>query len=306
MSSGVNMTRAALTLASRGLYVFPCSPKDSKPLCDGGFHAATRWPELITLWWRRFPNAMIGVRTGEKSKLWAIDLDRKRDRDGLASWRNLCDENGGELTTLWQDTPSGGRHFFFRWSSAQRIANSVCKLGEGIDVRGEGGYVIMAPSIRHDGNYRFGPKLSIIEAPQWLYRKINPPKVSRPATVWSDSPPSFRYANYADTALGREADAVASASEGQRNHLLNRAAFNLGQLVGAKALEHQRVQAALESAAECCGYVADHGWPNTRAVIRSGMDKGAETPRNLSRVCRNSLPENKTDYHQPLKKVGGK
>ena len=65
----------ALLCAERGWHVFPCSPKDKAPLNEHGLNDATLDRTIIEQWWRQWPRAMIGVRTGPESGIFAIDLD---------------------------------------------------------------------------------------------------------------------------------------------------------------------------------------------------------------------------------------
>jgi Bifunctional DNA primase/polymerase, N-terminal len=65
----------ALLCAERGWHVFPCSPTDKRPLNEHGFNDATLDRAIIERWWRQWPHAMIGVRTGPESGFFAIDLD---------------------------------------------------------------------------------------------------------------------------------------------------------------------------------------------------------------------------------------
>lgn len=89
--------------------------------------------------------------------------------------------------------------------------------------------------------------------------------------------PAGRYAPYAQTALDRELDDLARTHEGARNSQLNRAAYSLGQLVGAGLLDRADVESQLEATALAIG-LAEH---ETRATVKSGLDAGAKTPRDL-------------------------
>lgn len=71
---------SALDYASRGWPVFPCKPTNKAPLVEGGFTAATLYPETIKKWWAQWPSAMIGVPMGPRSGAFAIDLDRPKRR----------------------------------------------------------------------------------------------------------------------------------------------------------------------------------------------------------------------------------
>jgi hypothetical protein len=87
-------------------------------------------------------------------------------------------------------------------------------------------------------------------------------------------------AAYAQAALDQECRTLARTTSG-RNQQLNASAFSLGQLVGAGVLDRRVVDHQLLEAAEACGYVAKDGIAAARATIRSGLDRGERSPRNI-------------------------
>jgi putative DNA primase/helicase len=152
MAAMTQTTEAALNYASRGLPVFPCG-KDKKPLTGHGFKDATTDHAVIQQWWCQYTNALIGMPTGVASGLFVLDVDMPY---GPASLKELERKYGPLPATVMQKTPSGGRHLFFKHpGKGSKIKNSAGKLGPGLDIRGDGGYVILAPSpgyewIEHD------------------------------------------------------------------------------------------------------------------------------------------------------------
>jgi Bifunctional DNA primase/polymerase, N-terminal len=220
------------------------------------FKAAATDEDQIRAWWRRWPNAMIGVRTGATSGVWAVDPDASKDGspDGVANWAELVAKHGGIPDTHTHNTPNGGHHVRFKWHDDQHVTNREGGLsGLGINVRGEGGYIIAPPSVMADGRtYEIAQPLDFFnfaEAPTWLYDKIlpMPPAVSQVQSKPSISqqamatvrPPGGIHVAYADAALRGEYDAVVSASPGGRNNQLNTSAFKLATLIGAGVLtEH--------------------------------------------------------------------
>lgn len=76
------LKKAALEYAEMGLAVFPLKPRKKTPIYNGGFHKATTDPEIIKKWWRKNPDANIGIATGQISGgVFAIDLDKDEDND---------------------------------------------------------------------------------------------------------------------------------------------------------------------------------------------------------------------------------
>jgi putative DNA primase/helicase len=139
------MKSAALALAERGLVVFPCCTNRKTPICKHGFKEATTDREVITEWWSNYPSANIAVATGRKSGIFVADIDVKDDRNGEDDLRALGARYGPLPDTVESITPSKGRHLWFRMPEFS-VPSSVGKLAPGIDIRGDGGYVLVPPS----------------------------------------------------------------------------------------------------------------------------------------------------------------
>jgi bifunctional DNA primase/polymerase-like protein/uncharacterized protein DUF5906 len=145
MSALSELGSEAVRYASMGWKVFPIAAgtKD-RPMVKWGAEASSD-PGAVAAWWRRWPDANIGLACGA-SGLAAVDLDDKKGKRGSARWAELEVEHGAAPPTLVSRTPSGGRHRIYRGE-----ARTVQDLGgaEGVDVRGSGGsggYVLLAPS----------------------------------------------------------------------------------------------------------------------------------------------------------------
>jgi RecA-family ATPase len=245
-------------------------------LTDNGMHDATVDPDVIRKWWARWPHAMIGMRTGPESGVWALDLDVDEGKNGIEAFFDLAQ---GRLVpeTIKTRTPRGGVHMFFAWTEG--VKNSTGKLAPGIDTRGgEGGYCILPPSQRADrAVYQ---TLTDVwpdppPAPQWLVDLIIKPEPE-------GEPVSHRRINgagYGAAALAAECDAVASAALGSRNHQLNRSAFSLGQLVAAGALDEGEVRQRLTDAA--AGLAKDDGDESVKKTVNSGITAGMQQPRAI-------------------------
>jgi hypothetical protein len=158
---------AALSLAKRGWAVFPCLPKDKTPATGHGFLDASANAVLVE---KMFANAdyNIGVATGPASGVWVLDLDGS---DGIAALAQLEAEHGTLPLTVSQRTGGGGRQLFFRWNGIE-VRNRTRIGGMSIDVRGNGGYAVVPPSIHPSGNsyeWERDPETTpIAEAPAWL------------------------------------------------------------------------------------------------------------------------------------------
>ena len=151
--------------------MFPLEPRGKVPigrLAPSGFKNATRDVEVIARWWQQVPDANIGIATGEPSKIVVLDVDT-HGKDGFASLGSLP-----ELPeTMQVETGSGGRHFLF--SRTEPMRNSHDKVGPGLDVRADGGYIVAAPSIHPNGKpYQVIHEVDLAPCPEWLSRASKP------------------------------------------------------------------------------------------------------------------------------------
>ena len=176
----------------------------------------------------------------------------------------------------------------------------IAKLG--INVRGDGGYIIAPPSMAANGNrYELAEALdafNFAEAPDWLYDLILPkPSISQataPVRPSVDRPPrASSHRPYAEAALRGEADDLARTPTGDRNKQLNNAALKLGGLVAAGALTEGEVIGALYDASVVNGLVDDDGQRAAMATINSGLRKGLETPRVIPESTARARDEGK-------------
>lgn len=137
------MAGAALDYAAKGWRVFPLLPGEKTPCFKEWQHKATSDAEQVRRWWERWRGANIGLATGP---LVAIDLDVKPEVDGRETWEAIKAEAGIDDGGAWVNlTPRGGHHLIFEANGAT-VRSSAGQLGEGVDVRGVGGYIVLPPS----------------------------------------------------------------------------------------------------------------------------------------------------------------
>jgi hypothetical protein len=173
------MLTAALAIAQRGLPVFPCGP-DKRPLTTHGFKDAATDPEQIRAWWTATPSALIGLPTGEPSGLVVldVDMDPATGKDGEASLAALLAEQKAELpATRASKTPRGGRHIFFK-HPGHKITSRTNWPAPCLDVRGDGGYVILPPSASEMGVYQWLVEVESVSLPAWLDALLSAPAVT--------------------------------------------------------------------------------------------------------------------------------
>ncbi len=275
----MSLTQSALWLAQEmRLPVFACGP-DKRPVTQHGFQDATHDAVEIQRQFASPGAAMIGVPTGEVSGFFCLDLDVKNGGGGL-EW--LAANQHRLPDTRRHKTRSGGVHLLFAMPEGRTIRNSAGRIAAGVDVRGNGGYIIAPPS----PGYLVDEAMAPAPAPAWLLDLIDPPKAPeapRPAPVPRQSGDGTRYGM---TALDNECQAILSAPDGAKHDTLNRAAFSIGGLVAAGELIEGPAFAALASALagirhRCEDYPAAQ--KTLAAAFRAGMAKPREAPPRLVR-----------------------
>jgi hypothetical protein len=196
---------AALDYAARGLPVFPvypiieargrfackclytirCENPGKHPMTRHGLKDATTDAETVKQHWYCAPDANIGIACS--AECCVLDVDPRHGGDATLA---QLERQHGPLPITWiAKTGGGGWHYFFR--SPQEVRNSASQLGDGLDIRGTGGYVVAAPSRHVSGNYyQWKPghapgELPLAIMPPWLLAtKASKPGVPVPATSW--------------------------------------------------------------------------------------------------------------------------
>lgn len=156
--------------AKKGIAVFPCLPNEKAPLSKHGFWDATTDLAQIDAWWTEYPSANIGAPIYQ-SGLSVVDVDGE---EGLAAWTRLQDESW-EATppTRTVRTPRGGLHLYFqdpdhRLQTTRWAKNAKRALGEHIDTRGPGSYVLLPGSRTADGEYVLEDDREPAPLPGWI------------------------------------------------------------------------------------------------------------------------------------------
>lgn len=231
---------AALSYAARGWPVFPvhsirergtqctcgrrdCGSPGKHPRTENGLKDATTDERTIRGWWQRWPDAGVAIATGRGLVVVDIDVHKGGDDSYVDARRAL----GDVPDTVEVITGSGGRHIYLAAPEGVAVRCSAGQLGPGLDVRGDGGYVVAPPSLHASGR-RYQWELSgdpddVAVAPMpegWLARLTAPQR---------------------GRALGTAAEVF---GEGQRNSAL----FSLARSLRAKGLDEEEVEAALQVA----------------------------------------------------------
>jgi Bifunctional DNA primase/polymerase, N-terminal len=314
---------AALAYAQRGWPVFPiasvdrrtgqCACQDGVDCEQIGKHPLVRWgdrastdEDQIRDWWRWKPLANIGVATGQRSGLVVVDLDRHHD--GLCTREELAERGLIFPPTVAARTRSLGWHFFYTTPPDRRVLNTEGELAgvgktPGIDVRGDGGYIIMTPSIRPaPGPVGAGPRLRryqwadrptrLAPAPEWVTvprRAPEPVHAGVPSTRARLPSAGRNLSARAQAAFDAEIRRVQHAGEGHRNAALFHAAANLFEIVNSGYLSEERVRGELTAASRTAGLgereirqTLDAQWRRKSGVRRDGWDPPPPLPVTIT------------------------
>ncbi len=303
----------ALNLAFRGWYVLPLRPGEKRPVghdadhcprtgpCANGHQSweayATRDLATVEARWSAHPDHGVGVATGP-SGLVVVDLDVPKPTDPPlpAEWAGagarcgrdvlqiLAERAGTTVTpTYLVRTGRGGWHLYYTAPAGVRLGNTNRTAGPWIDTRAWGGQVVAAGSTVAGRPYTLARDLPPAPLPGWLtpvFQPIDPTRreaaPARPARLRGD-----RRAAYLDAALRRQLDHLTTASDGDRNAALYRAAVALGQLVAGGALAIEVVVDELKHG--CVGHIAAGAFTAREAdrTITSGLRAGALRPRTV-------------------------
>lgn len=262
---------AAAFYVGLGWKVFPLAEGSKVPALSAakggkGFKDATDDADALDVMAQRFPKANIGIATGEVSGIAVIDIDPRNG--GAASIAQLAGNGFLFPNCPEARTGNGGRHLFFAFNPNVRASKD--RLGKGIDIKANGGYVVGAPSViaRSEqgpgGQYRWVCKPTSVvlpPLPRWVIEKVVPKR--RPA-------PTFEPAistQGAERSLEGMARQLASASAGHRNNLLNWCAYHAGDLVRQGKIGEGTVSSRLTQAALAAGL----SLPEVQATIASGL-----------------------------------
>ncbi|MFH5885320.1 phage/plasmid primase, P4 family [Halalkalibaculum sp. DA3122] len=233
-----NLTRA-LNLAESNFYIVPmhfpksnggcscgndCRSTGKHPWIRGWPEKASRNPKQIRSWWRRWPKANIGIACGKKSNLAVLDVDPRHNGD--QSLDKLEEEIGVFTQTTTISTGGGGFHYYFRYPGENKMKNSVGTLGEGLDIRSDGGLVV-APGSLHQSGHTYEWLVGLEEI------KVFPKKLLN------------HLQNEHNTKVNKQVavslSSVEPILEGKRNDTL----FSLGVTLSKKGMEYQQIHKEL-------------------------------------------------------------
>ena len=206
------MLEAALRYASMGWPVLPlhmpvktgpdavcscgredCGSVGKHPRLKHGLKDATADVKQVRVWWKRWPDANIGVVTGPASGLWVLDVDGSV---GVANIKAL-NEHFGELPPAPVQQTGGGYHIIFAFPAGGDFHNKASFVPH-LDVRADGGYIVVAPSLHRSGRrYKWVRDVNMDKPPlppAWLLDlaegRLDLTELSQRVDLLIDKPPA--------------------------------------------------------------------------------------------------------------------
>jgi len=184
-SAGSDTHAAAMVYAARGWSVIPMQQRGKRPLVAWlEFQRRLAGPDEIDAWYRRWPDANVGIVTGRVSGLVVVDIDV--GHGGAESLVRLESERGPLLPTVEALTGGGGRHFYFAHPGG--LVPNRAGIAPGIDVRGDGGCVVAPPSVHASGRRyawaagRAPDEVALAAMPAWA--RGSEPRAGHPLKHW--------------------------------------------------------------------------------------------------------------------------
>jgi Bifunctional DNA primase/polymerase, N-terminal len=268
-----------LAYAERGWLLFPARDKNS-PLVKWRTNASAD-PAIIEKWWRRWPDAMIGLPTG--IDFVVLDVDVKNPDPVYGNGFDTLAELG---FALWPETPavhtaSGGCHLYFATPNPPIRNTAGAKgrgIGRGIDWRGLGGYVLAPPS----SGYTWDPLLNRDSVPLAAIPTGLVPREAAIRTPERPIPQSGGLTAYAEAALRNACANNAGAPAGEQEVTLHREVFSIGTLAGSGGIPADFARAELlQVATRMPDYDSRRPWLARTIAnkVERSFRRGLEHPR---------------------------
>jgi hypothetical protein len=149
-------------LLDRGFSIFPCQKNGKKPITENGYKDATNNINIILKWLSDYPESNIGVPTGQINGITVLDVDQRHG--GFFSLEKFILPE-----TLYVKTGGDGMHYYFKYDPKASTGANV--LGPGLDIRNNGAYIIVPPSIHASGKEYIwcDEQLPLADPPEWLH-----------------------------------------------------------------------------------------------------------------------------------------
>lgn len=159
-----------------------CDSIGKHPKTYSGFKEATISQDQIMNWWTADQKSNIGILT--ENNFCVLDIDVGENKNGNESLALLIETYGELPETLIATTGSGGTHYFFKYSGDETLSCRT-NIVDSIDFKGNGGYIVAAPSLHESGNiYSWNNDNQLAEIPEWLVDMVlNKSKLIKNTTI---------------------------------------------------------------------------------------------------------------------------
>lgn len=237
-----------------------CKAPGKHPRTSNGVRAATSNLEQLRAWLSRWPDANWALATGSPSGVWVLDIDVKPDKDGKASLEAWLTKTRAEIpATLVVETGGGGWHYYWVESGLGNRTNVL----PGVDVRGEGGYVLLPGSTHISGkSYRIASDKQPAHADRQLV------ELARGASS-APTPPV--------TATGSLLDPI---PEGERDDTLFRMACSLRRKLSD---DRQAIETLVVARALASGFSESDALRKVEQAFKQDHSDGATDPSKTDR-----------------------
>ncbi len=263
----------ALEYRKTGFSLIPVA-KDKRPLVKWEpYQKEIPSEEQIRAWWQAYPEANIGIITGEINDIVVLDCDNQETIDWF-------EENYTGNTPCVQ-TPKG-RHYYFKYQEG--IRNTV-RIKGALDVRGSGGYIVAPPSSNGEGRPYIWLKnikdfaLDSLDSPFLsfdffsLYKEVNDYNVKKSKEVNESQKKSIVY-----------------FTEGRRDEDM----FHIANLLVRGYCEPDMTYQVLETIANNCN--PPYPEKDIPVKIKSALDRVARKERNISQELRDWVQVNSGQF----------
>jgi hypothetical protein len=269
----------ALGYAALSWPVSPWATRGNRkfPLTSHGHLDATTDPAILEEWWTRWPCAIPAIATGQPSGVVALDIDIRPAGSGFDSLGELGIVFHPEGPTT--HTPRGGCAVLFRWP-AYFVKTCSGELAPYLDIRGDGGSLILPPGPGRFWDPHLGPETALPPMPEWM-RIVSQPMPQDAAPLRPQ-----RLSRYAEAALDAAVKAITSAPDGTQRDTLNSEAYSIGGLAAGRVLPAGlALEALLWAARQGRSYDLRRPWRAAELdkIVRRAFADGLLQPRARER-----------------------
>lgn len=286
----------AMRYAAQGFHVFPLSPNSKVPTPGSkGVLDATTYPGLLAEMSKQFPDGNIGIATGAQSKITVVDVDPLHH--GFETERGFRKEGKCWPNTPVSRTRSGGRHLFFAYHPG--LTTGTNRIGQGIDIRNDGGYVVAPPSVVDGRKYSwlnwcdgyFAP------VPQWTIDYFEADQREREEALAEKAKDTVRvdpaklravekrrYEGLGESSLKRLTARLERKSKPGRNVELYTVCGFMKPYVEVGAVRESDVRSAFEAACHRNGLIRENGIIDVRKTMNRAFLVSTDQLPDLSKL----------------------